>query len=158
MNKTLQSSTDTSIHIGFYDFINFINNKIGWAYATSDGVHTLEGGSDTTYYITKINNNNNFITNNFILFQNYPNPFNTKTKIKFNISNRFPIKTFGNDRVVLNIYDIMGRKIATILNEILQHKEYEMTFDGSNLSSGIYFYQLTINNEQLATKKMILLK
>jgi hypothetical protein len=52
----------------------------------------------------------------------------------------------------------MGRKIATILNEILQHKEYEVIFDGENLTSGIYFYSLYANGVRVDTKKMLLIK
>ena len=91
------------------------------------------------------------IPNYFSLFQNYPNPFNPRTKIKFSIPNRFPIGTFPdksisgtNDRVVvLKVYDIIGKEIQSLVNEQLQPGSYEVTFDGTNLPSGIYFYRLS---------------
>jgi 5-hydroxyisourate hydrolase-like protein (transthyretin family) len=98
------------------------------------------------------------VPNEFKLYQNYPNPFNPVTKIKFEIpSNGFPIGAFGNDRVVLKIYDILGREIQTLVNESLQPGSYEVTFDGSSLSSGIYFYQLKAG-DYIETKKMLMIK
>jgi photosystem II stability/assembly factor-like uncharacterized protein len=99
------------------------------------------------------------VPNEFKLYQNYPNPFNPVTKIKFEIpSNGFPIGALGNDRVVvLKVYDILGREIQTLVNETLQPGSYEVTFGGSNLSSGIYFYQLKAG-DYIETKKMVLLK
>ena len=95
------------------------------------------------------------VPNEFKLFQNYPNPFNPVTKIKFDVPSNVKGKTLD---VKLIIYDIIGRKIQTLVNESINAGSYEVTFDGSYLASGIYFYQLSINNEQLAIKKMILLK
>ncbi|HRE41975.1 MAG TPA: T9SS type A sorting domain-containing protein [Ignavibacteria bacterium] len=85
----------------------------------------------------------------FQLFQNFPNPFNPETNIKFNI----PERTL----VSLDVVDITGRKVKTIVNEVLNSGSYNYTFDGSNLTSGIYFYRLTSGNFS-QTKKMILLK
>lgn len=89
------------------------------------------------------------IPGEFKLFQNYPNPFNPTTNIGFNIKNpRF---------TTLKIYDVLGKEVGILVNENLQPGEYEVTFDGSNLSSGIYFYQLITGNF-IQTKKMILEK
>lgn len=87
----------------------------------------------------------------YSLYQNYPNPFNPVTKIKFDIP-------FTRQSVVsLKIFDVMGREIQTLVNESLQPGTYETTFDGSNLTSGVYFYQLTSGNYK-ETKKLLLLK
>jgi hypothetical protein len=59
--------------------------------------------------------------------------------------------------VVLIVYDILGKEISTLVNERLQPGTYEVTFDGSNLPSGIYFYQL-ITGEYIETKKMLMIK
>ena len=95
----------------------------------------------------------------FQLSQNYPNPFNPSTKIKYSIpSAHSPLP--GGARgglVTLKVYDILGREVATLVNEKQQPGNYELTFDGSKLSSGIYFYKLTAGNF-IETKKMILLK
>ena len=93
----------------------------------------------------------------YTLSQNYPNPFNPTTKIKFSVVNGFPIGTFENDKVVLKVYDVMGREVQTLVNESLKPGTYEATFDGSHLSSGVYFYKL-ITDGFTETKKMLFLK
>ena len=93
----------------------------------------------------------------YSLGQNYPNPFNPTTKIRFSIVNGFPIRTFGNDKVVLKVFDVMGREVQTLVNERLQPGTYEATFDGSMLNSGVYFYKL-VTNGFTETKKMLMIK
>ena len=108
--------------------------------------------------LTNVYELNYNIPGSFNLSQNYPNPFNPVTKIRFEIpSNGFPTKTFGNDRVVLIVYDLLGKEITTLVNEKLQPGTYEVTFDGSNLPSGIYFYQLR-TEDYIESKKMVLIK
>jgi hypothetical protein len=96
----------------------------------------------------------NIIPKSFSLSQNYPNPFNPSTKIKFQITK------LGNAKLV--IYDALGREVSTLVNEQLQPGIYESELDGSNFPSGVYFYQLTVNSEQLTkfteTKKLVLIK
>jgi len=101
------------------------------------------------------------IPGSFELYQNYPNPFNPTTKIRFDIPSKvsFPSRVLGRNPVVkLKVFDILGKEIATLVNEQLKHGTYEVTFDGSNLPSGIYFYQLKTDSEQMLTKKMMLVK
>ena len=94
--------------------------------------------------------------NVFSLSQNYPNPFNPVTKIKYEIpASLNPSK--GGTLVQLVVYDILGREVAVIVNEEKQSGDYEIEFDGSSLSSGIYLYRLTAG-EFSATKKLVLLK
>ena len=92
----------------------------------------------------------------FSLNQNYPNPFNPTTKIKFNIPNDSRVGTVPRT-VRLTIYDILGRNIATLVNQPLTAGAYEVTFDGTNFASGVYFYQLT-SGTFTDIKKMILMK
>ena len=94
------------------------------------------------------------IVNDFKLEQNYPNPFNPTTKIKFEIPGQAPN---DNALVSLKVYDILGNDIATLVNEEKPVGEYEVEFDGQNLPSGVYFYQLKAGSF-IQTKKMILLK
>jgi hypothetical protein len=75
----------------------------------------------------------------FSLEQNYPNPFNPSTKIKFSIPQN-PVSGFTN--VTLKIYDMLGNEIAVLVNESKPSGIYEISFDASVLSSGIYFYKL----------------
>ena len=87
--------------------------------------------------------------NTFNLFQNYPNPFNPSTTIRFEL----PFSGLAT----LKIYDVLGNEITTLVNEDKPVGEYEIEFNGSQLSSGVYFYQLKSGNF-IQTKKMILVK
>jgi len=90
----------------------------------------------------------------FSLGQNYPNPFNPETKIKYAI----PSGGLGIETAVqLKIYDVLGNEVAALVNEEKLPGEYQITFDGSGLVSGIYFYSLNAGNFS-ETKKMILLR
>jgi len=100
--------------------------------------------------IVSVNEENNYINpESFYLAQNYPNPFNPATTIKYGIPER--------SMVTIKIYDVLGNEITTLINEEKSSGEYEVEFVGTLLTSGIYFYQLRINNFVQA-KKMILLK
>jgi hypothetical protein len=83
------------------------------------------------------------------LYQNYPNPFNPLTHIKIQIAKSGFVK--------LKVFDALGREIAVLVNEIMKPGIYDVEFDGSGFSSGIYFYKL-ITNDYTQTKKMILIK
>jgi hypothetical protein len=126
---------------------------VGWKYPLAYGVilKTTTGGVTYTKEIAQI------IPQNFTLYQNYPNPFNPTTKIRFEIPSGFPLRAYGNDKVVLKVYDIMGREIQTLVNEKLNPGTYEVTFYGSNYASGVYFYTFTAE-EFKETKKLVLLK
>jgi photosystem II stability/assembly factor-like uncharacterized protein len=87
--------------------------------------------------------------NNYTLSQNYPNPFNPSTKISW----QSPI----NSHQTLKVYDVLGNEVATLLNEYKSAGSYEIDFNASSLSSGIYFYRLQAGSF-IQTKKMILLK
>lgn len=90
------------------------------------------------------------IPDNFRLYQNYPNPFNPTTTIEFDI----PVQT----KVVLKVYNLLGQEVAMLVNEELGAGRYEVKFDGSRLSSGVYFYRITTGNGFSQTKKLLLLK
>jgi len=90
------------------------------------------------------------VPDKFELYQNYPNPFNPVTNLGFGISNR--------GFVSLNVYDALGKEVTELVNESKPAGRYNITFDGSNLSSGIYFYSLTVDGVMFETKRMILLK
>jgi len=83
------------------------------------------------------------------LYQNYPNPFNPTTKMSFVISHW--------SLVSLRVYDVLGREVATLVNEVKPPSTYSVTWDASNLASGVYFYRLQIG-AFMETKKMMLLR
>jgi hypothetical protein len=96
------------------------------------------------------------VPNHFSLSQNYPNPFNPVTKIKFNTPPQPSPK--GRELVVrLVIYDVLGREVATLVNEQLKPGTYEVEWNGINSPSGVYFYRLTAGSFT-ETKKMVLIK
>jgi len=88
----------------------------------------------------------------FVLEQNYPNPFNPSTKIRYSIPN----VGSGLAQTVLKVYDVLGNEIATLVDEYREAGSYEVEFDASNISTGVYFYKLQ-SGSFVETKKMILL-
>jgi len=89
------------------------------------------------------------VPDEYKLYQNYPNPFNPSTNIKYQIPN--------NGFVSIKVFDILGKEITTLVNEKQSSGTYEVTFDGGDLSSGIYFYKLETDGFS-EVKKLILLK
>jgi hypothetical protein len=94
-----------------------------------------------------VQSNNNPLT--YKLEQNYPNPFNPVTNISFEIPNQ--------EFVTLKVYDLLGREISTLINEVKSPGNYTVSFNGANLSSGVYFYQLRTNTYS-QTKRMLMIK
>ncbi|MBK6773178.1 MAG: CHAP domain-containing protein [Ignavibacteria bacterium] len=89
------------------------------------------------------------IPGKYNLYQNFPNPFNPETKIKFDIPKEGP--------VTLKVFDITGKELSEVINENLIPGTYNITFDGSELYSGIYFYKIE-SKDFTETKRMILIK
>ena len=85
----------------------------------------------------------------FRLEQNFPNPFNPGTTIQFQLPKE--------SHVTLRVYDILGQEVATLIDEKREAGKYLLQFDGSNITSGIYFYRLHAGS-YIETKKLILLK
>jgi flagellar hook assembly protein FlgD len=91
----------------------------------------------------------NEIPTEYSLTQNYPNPFNPSTKITYSIPEA--------SLVTIKIYDITGNDLETLINEEKVVGAYEITWDGSNYPSGIYFYKIEAGNF-VETKKLVLIK
>ncbi len=89
------------------------------------------------------------LPSDFVLKQNYPNPFNPSTTIEFTLKSA--------SEVNLSIYDVLGKKLTTLTDGILQAGTHEVNFEGQDISSGIYFYSLTVGNTKVV-KKMTLAK
>jgi len=102
---------------------------------------------------------NSTINYNFSLEQNYPNPFNPNTTIKYSIPTFQSPLLRGVDGVfvTLKVYDFLGREVATLVNKEQNPGNYQVNFDGNALSSGIYFYELKIENFS-ESRKMLLIK
>jgi hypothetical protein len=108
--------------------------------------HFLRFGNFTTTSVDKIDDQ---LPENYSLSQNYPNPFNPSTKITFSLSK--------SEHVTLRIFNVLGQQVDVLLDNAFDFGTYEVDFDASQLSSGIYFYTLEAGSFS-ETKKMMLMK
>ncbi len=136
--------------------IEFYRDTLDASYSTSSPAYTgsTTGGPvgdlnwfDMVNSIKKGNFNNRPTT--FTLSQNYPNPFNPTTQINFQIPKA--------DNVTLEIYNIIGQKVATLVDQKMAPGEYSIVWDAQNVASGIYFYKLSVD-QFTQTRKMILMR
>jgi hypothetical protein len=102
--------------------------------------------------ITAIAQRGDQMPNNYTLSQNYPNPFNPTTKIDYTV----PASKRG-DFVTLKVYNVLGQEVATLVSGVQPAGKHSVTFDGSRLASGVYFYRLQAGNVSI-TRKLLLLK
>jgi hypothetical protein len=100
-------------------------------------------------FTTDVNDVPGSVPTAYALDQNFPNPFNPSTKINYSL----PVEGF----VTLDVYNSIGQKVATLVNETKTAGNYTVNFDASDLTSGIYFYKINAGSFT-ETKKMILLK
>lgn len=147
-NTTVRDETNYEIALG--DFTGsgnktdllFFQNKT-YEFLTDPVIrYSLSG-------ITVSNQRENEVATHFELSQNYPNPFNPSTTISYSLA--------GTSDVLMEVYNILGQKVATLVQEKQTAGSYRVTFNARNLSSGVYFYQLT-TNQFTASKKMLLIK
>lgn len=104
---------------------------------------------DNGYNPTSVDQDNDRLPTGFTLAENYPNPFNASTIIHYGL----PVTS----NVTIEIYDILGRRVKTLVNEEQQAGYHQVTWDASELSSGLYFYRIQAG-DYAETKKMLLLK
>ncbi|MBI2428241.1 MAG: right-handed parallel beta-helix repeat-containing protein [Ignavibacteriales bacterium] len=132
------------------DSIGATSNKAFASAFQSDFDPSNNADTDTVVVPAPLSvGNNNAIPQSYALYQNYPNPFNPTTEIRYQIPEV--------SHVTLKVYDIIGREVATLINETKEAGRYTMTFDGSKLSSGMYIYSLKAGSYN-ATKKLLLVK
>ncbi|MCL4548189.1 MAG: YCF48-related protein [Bacteroidetes bacterium] len=124
--------------------LSIVDKSHVWAVRSNGCIYKLSKS-----VITAVVQTNSVFPQNFDLLQNYPNPFNPTTTIKFSIPN--------SQFATLKVYDMLGREVATLVNEEKAPGNYEVKFDGSNLSSGVYFYRLQAGSFS-QTKKFVLVK
>ena len=106
----------------------------------------IEGGKNI---VSVHDYSNSEIPHSFKMFQNYPNPFNPSTRIDYQL----PAKVF----VVLKVFDVLGREIKTLVDELQNAGNHSIQFNATNLPSGVYFYRLEAGNYN-NTKKLLLMK
>ncbi len=110
---------------------------------------TLDANTVTQPATVTAVNNSSLMPQEFVLFQNYPNPFNPVTIISYQI----PV----SGKVSLKVFNVLGREVAELVNEVQSAGKFNVIFDGSKFSSGVYFYQLR-GGSFVETKKLVLLK
>ncbi|MCW8818106.1 MAG: T9SS type A sorting domain-containing protein, partial [Ignavibacteriaceae bacterium] len=134
-NVTAQDSSDECM-------IRITNVDDGTVYDVSDDVFTID-------ILSSLEEKLPGIPSEFGLTQNYPNPFNPVTFIKYEVPKTSP--------VLIKIYDITGREVAVLVNEVREPGIYQVSFDSKNLASGVYFYKM-VAGDFTSVKKMNLLK
>ena len=140
-------------------FAKITENSLSSLYFTNENTGYVVGYYGTILKTTNgglsfLHTNNEIIPQKYLLHHNYPNPFNPSTKIKFEV----PVNLAGrNSNVKLIIFDVQGREISRLVDEELNAGVYEVTFDGSMFSSGIYFCRLETEGFS-ETGKMIMIK
>ncbi|NNG26717.1 MAG: T9SS type A sorting domain-containing protein [Ignavibacteriaceae bacterium] len=138
---------EASVHV-------FTMNNIGTAYVQVQIGTFRNPGDRTTIDYTATTDltvgvEDEFNLNSYELEQNYPNPFNPSTQINYNVGE--------SGLVNLKVYNILGKEVTTLVNEYKPTGRHKVSFDGNDLSSGVYIYRLSVN-EFTKTRKMILEK
>lgn len=134
-------------NIGLYSYTSFPNTKTINLKLTACVIDGIIFGDSTAVGVKK--NDSETIPIKFSLSQNYPNPFNPTTTIEYSV----PSVEF----VSLKIYDVLGREVATLINQSHKPGIYKTDWNATNFASGIYYYSLRTNNKILS-KKMLHLK
>jgi len=154
--NSFNSQNDLRAHFGLGDAANIDSIKVEWP---SGQIDVVGNTSVNAFYefvegegiksTTDIGRTTNSLPSKILLEQNYPNPFNPTTVITFSI----PEETNVN----LKIFDVLGNEVKELINEQKSPGNYNINFEAQNLSSGVYFYKLTVGNN-IQTKKMLLLR
>ncbi len=159
---SIQSSAGNYEKIGFVQGHGNSNSPKKYSFKDKD----LIGSNKFIYRLKQIDNDGQYSYSNTIevvttpdafgLDQNYPNPFNPSTKIRYQLPEK--------SRVYLKVFNSLGQEVATLINEIKEPGNYEVDFDSSYLSSGVYYYRIAIHSDRMlagdfiSTKKMVLIK
>jgi len=143
-NQTTPAFNNYSVY--FTDTLN------GWA-GTSILIHTTDGGGP----FVGIQQISTEVPSDYKLYQNYPNPFNPVTNIKYSVKGETS-KLQGQSSVKIIVFDIQGKEITKLVDEKQNPGTYQVDWNASGYPSGVYLYQLLVDNKIENTKKMILLK
>ena len=120
---------------GYYDYVNYV--YVGKYVNDLESLSTIKGDEK------------DIVPSTFVLKQNYPNPFNPITKISYEIDITSDVR--------LSLYDVRGGFVQTLINKRVNEGSHNYMLDASHLSSGVYFYTMTVNDVS-QTRKLILMK
>ncbi|NCS88974.1 MAG: T9SS type A sorting domain-containing protein, partial [Ignavibacteria bacterium] len=146
----------------YFDAMPIDTNKLSVTFAVTS-VDRMNNESEPALYTVVLTGVKDEISvvNDFQLFQNYPNPFNPRTKIRFSIPAVESNSGASPQNVLLKVHDVLGREVATLVNEQKAPGSYEVEFDANSirggLTSGVYFYKLSAGG-RIKIIKMILQK
>ena len=129
-------------NLGF-ESISMVSENVGWVVGEHGKIYKTTNGG-----VVSVKLGPNALPVQFHLDQNYPNPFNPSTVIWYQI----PEKSF----VSLRAYDVLGRLVATLVNQVQDVGDYNVSFEAGNLPTGLYFYRLTAGNFANIRKMMVL--
>jgi hypothetical protein len=124
-------------------FAFIVANNAGELFATAEKVRNRLSGA------TGIDDDGIVVPSSFLLHQNYPNPFNPSTNISFELAHA----GFVN----LSVFNCLGQRVSTLVNGQLRAGHHEVTWSGTDASSGVYFYRLSTDGFT-STRKMVLVK
>jgi hypothetical protein len=154
-NKTKNTPNATLWNLS-YDYdrksVWWLLDTLNCSYSSGASIVSSDGQAvgDPRWTFTQVGiEENRPVPTTYSLNQNFPNPFNPSTRIEYSLPN--------NGVVTLNVYNTLGQVVATLVNERQESGYHAVTLDGSDLSSGVYFYQITAG-KFTATKKMMLVK
>ncbi len=143
----------------YRDYLIKLDSNVGWkgtvVRVRLDPAQNVSTGSISIDYIrleNDISTNvavNKYMPFKYVLSQNYPDPFNPTTTINYKVAKV--------GLVTLNVYDMLGQRVATLVNKVQNTGKYSINFDASRLASGVYMYRINAGNFS-ATKKLVLLK
>jgi len=153
-SPALSGSSFANPNLNGFDVVSYRG-----AFGTSNWTSDWTQFNPRNYEVIGINQISSLVPEKFSLSQNYPNPFNPTTNLEFGLpaeaSAKAGISNLGF--VSLKVYDMIGKEVATLVNENLSPGTYKYNFDASGLTSGIYFYTLKADGFS-ETKRMMLLK
>jgi hypothetical protein len=151
-----------------YDLKCLVNFPSGWEKVKATGVNNAgtivgvaeKGGEVHLFLLTRNGATSvgedldaNGVPEEYQLLQNYPNPFNPETVIKYEVSGA----RSQEPAVSLKVYDVLGREVAVLVNEVKPAGRYQVTWEAKGIASGVYFYQMKAGGV-VFTRKMVLLR
>ncbi|NIT59858.1 MAG: T9SS type A sorting domain-containing protein [Aliifodinibius sp.] len=153
-DTTISSIIDTAFIFNGESWLESDSSLYNWEVITTDNIDFVKnlGSALSFIFVDSLATDILEITDtqfHFDLKQNYPNPFNPTTKIKFSL----PRSSY----VHLSVYNLIGREVAKLISSNLKAGIHEVTFNGTELSSGVYFYSLR-SQGFTATRKLLLIK
>jgi hypothetical protein len=140
-------SVETQIMVDPNSNNQTIQTTWSWAELTDLNIAVINTNRDaSTRYTLTVDSE---VPDEDTISQNYPNPFNPATQIEFSLSQDKDVR--------IDVYDRIGRRISTLVNDRMERGFHTVTFDGTGLASGLYFYRL-VTDQTVDTKKMLLIK